>query len=393
MNSKKTESDSLEYADGIINTVREPLITLDQDLRVITANRSFYETFKVKPEETVGQLIYDLGNKQWDIPKLRDEKKRADEALRESIVYQKAIFEMTTVATAIIEEDTTILMVNGEFEKLSGYTKAELEGKKSWTEFVLAEDLKKMEYFHQQRRKDPDSVEKVYEFHAITKAGDIKTILLNVDLIPGTKQSVISLLDISDRKKAEQELIDSEQKFKWLYINAPIAYHILSSDGIITDVNQKWCVVLKYSKEEVIGKPIFDFIHEDERQAAKKSFENKKTSKQKYFEGGKRKYCTKAGEIRTFKTYDFFVLDEKGQVSFVQTTIQDITDSELANEKLQKSEDKYHSVVEDTLGLIDRFLPDGTIIFANQAYCKFFGKKQDELIGTKIQSAIPEEER
>ena len=69
---KKSADDALEYSDSIINTVREPLIALDQDLRVVTASRSFYEVFKVRPEETVGQLIYDLGNHQWDIPKLRD---------------------------------------------------------------------------------------------------------------------------------------------------------------------------------------------------------------------------------------------------------------------------------------------------------------------------------
>jgi signal transduction histidine kinase len=77
--------DALEYAESIINTVREPLISLDQDLRVVTASRSFYEVFKVKPEETVGQLIYDLGNKQWDIPKLRE--------LLETILPQKATFD------------------------------------------------------------------------------------------------------------------------------------------------------------------------------------------------------------------------------------------------------------------------------------------------------------
>ena len=63
---------SQEYSESIINTIREPLIALDQDLRVVSASRSFYETFRAKPEETVGQLIYDLGNKQWDIPKLRE---------------------------------------------------------------------------------------------------------------------------------------------------------------------------------------------------------------------------------------------------------------------------------------------------------------------------------
>ena len=64
--------DALEYATGIIDTVRDPLIVLDADLKVISASRSFYQTFKVKPENTEKQHIYDLGNRQWDIPKLRE---------------------------------------------------------------------------------------------------------------------------------------------------------------------------------------------------------------------------------------------------------------------------------------------------------------------------------
>lgn len=57
--------------EDIVETVREPLIVLDSDLRIVSANRSFYNSFRVTPEETVGNLIYDLGNRQWDIPKLR----------------------------------------------------------------------------------------------------------------------------------------------------------------------------------------------------------------------------------------------------------------------------------------------------------------------------------
>ncbi|MDD8027793.1 MAG: PAS domain S-box protein, partial [Acidobacteriota bacterium] len=85
MSRNKTIIQSLEYSESIIDTVREPLIVLDQDLRVVTVSRSFYDFFKVKPEETVGQLIYDLGNKQWDIPKLRE--------LLETILPQKAAFD------------------------------------------------------------------------------------------------------------------------------------------------------------------------------------------------------------------------------------------------------------------------------------------------------------
>jgi len=62
---------ALAYAESIVETVREPLLVLDADLRVISANRSFYQAFQVSPEKTEKRLIYKLGNRQWDIPKLR----------------------------------------------------------------------------------------------------------------------------------------------------------------------------------------------------------------------------------------------------------------------------------------------------------------------------------
>jgi two-component system CheB/CheR fusion protein len=61
-----------DFAEAIVETVREPLLILDQNLQVIKANKTFYETFQAVPEETEGRLIYDLGNRQWNIPKLRE---------------------------------------------------------------------------------------------------------------------------------------------------------------------------------------------------------------------------------------------------------------------------------------------------------------------------------
>ncbi|NIR12461.1 MAG: PAS domain-containing protein, partial [Desulfobacterales bacterium] len=69
---KRAEQETREYAESIVDTVRESLVVLDADLRIISANRSFYKTFNVRPGETEGQLLYDLGNRQWDIPKLRE---------------------------------------------------------------------------------------------------------------------------------------------------------------------------------------------------------------------------------------------------------------------------------------------------------------------------------
>jgi len=70
--AERVTEDARKFAESIVDTVREPLLVLDADLRVISASRSFYQAFKVKPEETEGQFIYDLGNHQWDIPKLRE---------------------------------------------------------------------------------------------------------------------------------------------------------------------------------------------------------------------------------------------------------------------------------------------------------------------------------
>lgn len=75
---------------AIVDTIREPLVVLDDSLRVVVASRSFYETFEVSPEETVGKKIYDLGNGQWDIPALR--------LLLEKIIPEKSSFQDYEVA-------------------------------------------------------------------------------------------------------------------------------------------------------------------------------------------------------------------------------------------------------------------------------------------------------
>ena len=71
MNQVPLVEDIETYAQDIVDTVREPLLMLDTTLRVRSANRAFYQTFQVSPEETENQLIYELGNGQWDIPALR----------------------------------------------------------------------------------------------------------------------------------------------------------------------------------------------------------------------------------------------------------------------------------------------------------------------------------
>lgn len=85
---KKAEEANMkarEFAENIVDTIIEPLLILDRNLKVVSAGKSFYKTFKVTPEETIGKYIFDLGNKQWDISKLRE--------LLETIIPQNTFFE------------------------------------------------------------------------------------------------------------------------------------------------------------------------------------------------------------------------------------------------------------------------------------------------------------
>jgi PAS domain S-box-containing protein len=69
--AEQSVQDTLDYCESIIATLREPFLIIDKNLRVKTANQCFYETFHVSPEKTENRFIYDLGNRQWDIPQFR----------------------------------------------------------------------------------------------------------------------------------------------------------------------------------------------------------------------------------------------------------------------------------------------------------------------------------
>jgi diguanylate cyclase (GGDEF)-like protein len=97
-----------------VETVREPLVVLNSDLKVLTANHSFYDTFKVTPEETIGNFIYDLGNRQWDIPQLQ--------ALLDDILRHDAVFNGFEVEHDFFDIGRKIILLNARhiFRKNNG---------------------------------------------------------------------------------------------------------------------------------------------------------------------------------------------------------------------------------------------------------------------------------
>ncbi len=182
MSREPLVEDIQNYAQNIVDTVREPLLILDATLRVRSANRAFYQTFHVTPEETEGRLIYELGNGQWDIPDLRTlledivpkssvfndfelehtfpsigrrvmllnarklqaghhgellvlamgdvtERKRAEEALLKAGALQSAIFNSANFSSIATDEKGVIQIFNVGAERMLGYAAAEVMNK------------------------------------------------------------------------------------------------------------------------------------------------------------------------------------------------------------------------------------------------------------------------
>jgi PAS domain S-box-containing protein len=103
-----------------------------------------------------------------------------------------------------MEQDTTISLVNTEFEELTGYSKAEVEGKKRWTEFIMENDLDKLQVDPGTQRIGSSGVGGDYELKIVDRQGNVKDMHVTVSAVPGTNKSVVSAMDITEIRRAEE---------------------------------------------------------------------------------------------------------------------------------------------------------------------------------------------
>jgi PAS domain S-box-containing protein len=147
------------------------------------------------------------GQPQYFITTINDitARQQAEMLLQESHDRYEAIFEATGTATLLVEADTTIIAANRECLSLTGYRSEELLGTK-WPRYVAPESLEIMLKFHNLRRENPGQAPDKYEVKLVDKQGKNRVAILNIGLISGTGQSVVSMLDITERQRAEEQI-------------------------------------------------------------------------------------------------------------------------------------------------------------------------------------------
>ncbi len=180
------------------------------------------------------------------------QREQAEDIIRESEERYRRVFENTGTATVIIEEDTIISMANTEFEMLSGWSKEELEGRMSWTRFMVQEDRGKMKaYPVKKREKNGYEESRQYEFRFVDKRGTVKNVLNKMVMIPGTGKSIASLLDITLRKSGEKALEREKEKFRVLVEKSPLGISIIQKDGQYKYINPMFIEIFGYTLEDV----------------------------------------------------------------------------------------------------------------------------------------------
>jgi PAS domain S-box-containing protein len=261
------------------------------------------------------------------------QKKKAEEALRESEEKYRTVFENTGTATCILEDDKTISMVNRRFEELSCYSWKELVGKK-WTEFVTKDYLERMKRYHEARRKQGGKAPTNYSFNFVNKNGQIKNCLLTVNMIAGTKKSVASILDLTELKQTEKALRETEEKYRETILNANVGIICHGPEGEVNVLNPKMEQLTGFTISEIPTlHDWFEKVYPNEKERRKiRGTWFKRMSEEGEVKEGHATITTKDGQRRNF-LFNGVRLESGDSIAFAI----DITESTSAWESLDET--------------------------------------------------------
>jgi PAS domain S-box-containing protein len=320
---------------------------------------------------------------------------QAEEVLKRSEEQLRAIFEAAENVSFIITDvqypEPTVMEFSPGAEKIFGYRRQEIVGE-TVSRLHLPEDV---DMFHEMHRQMMEGNRKFSgSATLVRRSGEKFPALFSTYPLSDEKGDPCSILgvsiDVTDQKKMEDALKKSEEYYRTIFENCGTAMAIVEKDGLVSKVNSESEALLGFSPSEIEGKMRWDeFVAEEDRERLRglfrKGHTRLKTTTAQYGAdltdrwGERKRGLFRAGIIPRTKQYVVSVIN--------------VTEQKRTEEALKKSEEMYRGLVEDQTDLICRFLPDGTLTFANDAYCRYFGKDREELIGQCLMTLIPEEDQ
>ena len=334
-----------------------------------------------------GQGVYDedgevvaLEGMIYDVTQLVE----TEEALKENEERLRSLAN-SAFEGILITDESVILEANRALIDMMGYELEEIVGR-SAVGFVVPEHRDLV------RRKIASGDEEPYEIMGARKDGTRLDLEVRGRAYSyrGRDVRVTAVRDITERKRAEEALKESEERFRGTFEDAPIGVALVSLPSSSPDfaprylrVNRALCEMLGYSEEELLTMTSFDVTHPQD-------LEESRARVERLLEEGGSKYTWEKRYIRSDGRVVWAMLnvslvrDSEGSPSHFVSQYQDVTQRKETEEALRRSEERYRNVVEKQTELVCRFSPNLTLTFVNNAFCRFFGKRSEELVGSRF---------
>jgi PAS domain S-box-containing protein len=321
-----------------------------------------------------GEPTYDQPQQEVKEPKKQTAQlEQVKDALLDSDEWYRDLIEKLNDVVYVADQNGIITYISPVIKSVSGYAPWQIIGR-SFTEFIYREDLPRvMTLFQKAIAGDIQPS----EYRIVTRSGEIRWVRTSsrVCVVGGkaiglrgvltdvtermraeealraardeletiVKERTAQLLRLNDelrseiarRKEVEEALLASEKRFKELWDDAPVAYHVVDTKGIIIGVNRTETAMLGYSREEMIGKSIFDFVLPGQRKEARRRF-GLKLRGQHLPKNDNRVYVRKDGAWVHVSIDDVLERTDKGQATGVRTTMVDISKRKKAEKALEE---------------------------------------------------------
>jgi PAS domain S-box-containing protein len=306
------------------------------------------------------------------------------ESFKELAEFKAAVD--TSAIISLTDLKGIIILANQNFCEISGYSVFELIGA---NHNIVNSGYHSKDFF--QNIWKTISSGKVWQGEIRNKKKDGTFYWTNANLIPlyndeGKIHQYIAIrFDITKRKILEEKLIQSEKNLAEVLsaINRTTAVIEFNTKGEIIEVNDIFLNLIKYSKEELIGKSYLIFIKEEEQleNNFNLSWENVLAGKT---DNNEFKWTNKFGSNIWLTASYNPVLDENNNVKRIIIFINDITDKKLIENKLQESETRFRTLVQNSSDIITILKPDGTTVYESPSFYRIFGYSEKDIIGNSI---------
>lgn len=361
---------------------RRFLLALVEDLSLEKKQRLQEQRYSEELEKQVQKRTAELTALNHQLLAEVAERKRSELAVKESERRFRALFEQAAIGVAQVETASGRFMkVNKRLAEITGYSREELE-KLTVSDITHPEDLAasldnmvrltrgEIRHFSLEKRyfrKDGSAVWVNFTGSPMWQPGDRPDCHIAV------------LEDISERKKAEQALRESEGRFRAIFESDHAVLLVLDPDtGTIEDASPGACAFYGFTREELRTKKIFE-INILAREEILSKMQETKNQGSRYFDFHHR---LASGELRDIEVYSGPIKIEGRTLLF--SIVHDITEQKRAREASLQSERKYRALFDESKDGVYSVLRNGEIADVNPAFLEMFGFPRDEMIGKNM---------